>query len=69
MGDREEGKKGGTLPPPPPRLPMPFSAAATQASSPQIPVLELLDVSQVNRLRQFRIFTDSICLHAREKII
>ena len=34
VGDREGGKKGGALPPPP-RLPMPFSAAATQASSPQ----------------------------------
>ena len=35
VGDREVGKKGGALPPPPFRLPMPFSAAATQASSPQ----------------------------------
>ena len=35
VGDRGVGKKGGALPPPPFRLPMPFSAAATQASSPQ----------------------------------
>ena len=34
-GIEREGKREGHFPPPPPRLPMPFSAAATQASSPQ----------------------------------
>ena len=50
VGDREVGKKGGALPPPS-AFPCPFLRLPRRLPLLKIPILELLGVSQVNRLR------------------